>query len=152
MRGQVHTNTVEGYYSIFKRGMKGVYQHCARSTCTAILPSLIFATATASALGVEDQERAATALKGVTGKRLTYRAAPSLKNTAQKKSAIPRKGSAESPSCIIQEFSDLVECPLCVICQGIPERVDRSGGARPRRGVYGPPNNLIHTRVRFTST
>ena len=41
---KVNTNTVEGYYSIFKRGMKGVYQHAAKSTCTAILPSLISAT------------------------------------------------------------------------------------------------------------
>ena len=29
-RGEVHTNTVEGYFSIFKRGMKGVYQHCGK--------------------------------------------------------------------------------------------------------------------------
>ena len=28
-RGEIHSNTVEGYYSIFKRGMKGVYQHCS---------------------------------------------------------------------------------------------------------------------------
>ena len=48
--GEFHTNTVEGYFSIFKRGMKGVYQHCsARSICTAILPSSISATRTASA-------------------------------------------------------------------------------------------------------
>ena len=38
-----HTNTVEGYYSIFKRGMKGVYQHCPKSICTAILLNSISA-------------------------------------------------------------------------------------------------------------
>jgi len=40
-RGVVHTNTVEGYYSVFKRGMKGVYQHCHESIYIAILQSLI---------------------------------------------------------------------------------------------------------------
>jgi ISXO2-like transposase domain len=44
VRGDVSTNTVEGYFSIFKRGMKGVYQHCS---CTVILPSSTFATAIA---------------------------------------------------------------------------------------------------------
>jgi hypothetical protein len=44
----VTTNTVEGYFSIFKRGMKGVYQHCSESICTATLPSSISATATVS--------------------------------------------------------------------------------------------------------
>ena len=55
VRGDVTTSTVEGAFSIFKRGMRGVYQHCARSTCrtaprstcTGIWPSLSFATATA---------------------------------------------------------------------------------------------------------
>jgi hypothetical protein len=40
----IHTNTVEGYYSIFKRGMKGVYQHARKSTCTVTLPSSISVT------------------------------------------------------------------------------------------------------------
>ena len=46
-RGYIHTNTVEGFFSIFKRGMPGVYQFCARNTCTATSPSSISATATA---------------------------------------------------------------------------------------------------------
>ena len=42
-RGEVHTNTIEGYFSIFKRGMKGVYQHCGKkNTCTDTSLSLIF--------------------------------------------------------------------------------------------------------------
>ena len=47
MRGDVTTNTVEGAFSIFKRGMRGVYQHCAEKHCTATLPSSSSATATA---------------------------------------------------------------------------------------------------------
>ncbi len=43
VRGDVYTNTIEGYFSIFKRGMKGVYQHCDESICTAILRSSISA-------------------------------------------------------------------------------------------------------------
>lgn len=44
VRGDAHTNTLEGYYSIFKRGMKGVYQHCSENTFTAIWPNLTSAT------------------------------------------------------------------------------------------------------------
>jgi transposase-like protein len=69
----VHTNTVEGYYSIFKRGMKGVYQHCAEKHLHRYLAEFDFRYSNRSALGVEDQERAGMALKGIVGKRLTYR-------------------------------------------------------------------------------
>ncbi len=44
----IHTNTVEGYFSVFKRGMRGTYQHCKERHCTGILASSIFATTTAS--------------------------------------------------------------------------------------------------------
>jgi hypothetical protein len=69
----VHTNTVEGYYSIFKRGMKGVHQHCSEKHLHRYLAEFDFRYNARSALGVEDQERADKALKGITGKRLTYR-------------------------------------------------------------------------------
>jgi hypothetical protein len=69
----VNTNTIEGYYSIFKRGMKGVYQHCSEKHLHRYLAELDFRYSNRSRLGVEDQERARLALKGVTGKRLTYR-------------------------------------------------------------------------------
>ena len=42
--GEVHTNTIEGVFSVFKRGMVGVYQHCGKLTCTATLPSSISVT------------------------------------------------------------------------------------------------------------
>ena len=70
---KVNTNTVEGYYSIFKRGMKGVYQHCAEKHLHRYVAEFDFRYNNRSALGVEDQERAGKALSGIVGKRLTYR-------------------------------------------------------------------------------
>jgi len=72
-RGDVTTNTVEGYYSIFKRGMKGVYQHCAEKHLHRYLSEFDFRYSNRSALGIEDAERAERALEGIKGKRLTYR-------------------------------------------------------------------------------
>ena len=72
-RGRVHTNTVEGSFSIFKRGMKGVYQHCAEKHLHRYVAEFEFRYNNRSALGVEDSERSTTALKGVVGKRLTYK-------------------------------------------------------------------------------
>lgn len=68
----VTTNTVEGFYSIFKRGMKGVYQHCREKHLHRYLAEFDFRYSNRSALGCEDRERAARALVGVKGKRLTY--------------------------------------------------------------------------------
>jgi transposase-like protein len=73
VRGDVHTNTVEGYFSIFKRGMKGVYQHCSEKHLHRYLAEFDFRYNNRSALGVEDMARTETAIKGVVGKRLTYR-------------------------------------------------------------------------------
>ncbi|PDQ19514.1 IS1595 family transposase [Mesorhizobium sanjuanii] len=75
VRGLVHTNTVEGYYSIFKRGMKGVYQHCAEHHLHRYLAELDFRYSNRSAMGIEDNVRSLIALKGAKGKRLTYRRA-----------------------------------------------------------------------------
>jgi hypothetical protein len=74
----VNTNTIEGYYSIFKRGMKGVYQHCGEKHLHRYLAEFDFRYSNRSRLGVEDQERAGRALRGVTGKRLKYRGSRSL--------------------------------------------------------------------------
>jgi transposase-like protein len=71
----IHTNTVEGYYSIFKRGMKGVYQHCAEKHLHRYLAEFDFRYSNRVALGCDDGERAVRAMKGIVGKRLTYRAA-----------------------------------------------------------------------------
>lgn len=69
----IHTNTVEGYYSIFKRGMKGVYQHCAEKHLHRYLSEFDFRYSNRVALGIGDGERADLAIKGAAGKRLTYR-------------------------------------------------------------------------------
>jgi len=73
VHGDVHVNTLEGYYSIFKRGMKGVYQHCSEKHLHRYVAEFDFRYNNRSGLGVEDAERAANALKGIVGKRLTYR-------------------------------------------------------------------------------
>ena len=72
-RGDWHTNTVEGYYSIFKRGIKGVYQHCSEKHLHRYLAEFDFRYSNRVALGVNDDARTGRALKGVVGKRLTYR-------------------------------------------------------------------------------
>ena len=69
----VHTNTVEGFYSIFKRGMKGIYQHCSKKHLHRYAAEFDFRYSNRVALGVDDQERAVRALAGTVGKRLTYR-------------------------------------------------------------------------------
>lgn len=73
VRGPVSTNTVESFYAIFKRGMRGVYQHCSEKHLHRYVAEFDFRYNARSALGVEDQERATRALEGVKGKRLTYR-------------------------------------------------------------------------------
>ncbi len=75
VRGIVHTNTVEGYFSVFKRGMKGVYQHCAKHHLHRYLAEFDFRYNNRTKLGCEDVERANRALCGIVGKRLTYRSA-----------------------------------------------------------------------------
>ena len=72
VRGIVHTNTVEGYYSIFKRGMTGVYQHCSEKHLHRYLAEFDFRYSNRVALGIDDMARADRALHGVKGKRLTY--------------------------------------------------------------------------------
>jgi transposase-like protein len=69
----IHTNTVEGYYSIFKRGMKGVYQHCKEKHLHRYLAEFDFRYSHRVRLGYSDEARANVALQGIVGKRLTYR-------------------------------------------------------------------------------
>lgn len=73
VRGDIHSNTVENYFSIFKRGMKGVYQHCSANHLKRYLAEFDFRYNNRSGLGIEDADRALIALKGIEGKRLTYR-------------------------------------------------------------------------------
>ena len=72
VRGRVHTNTVEGSFSIFKRGMKGVYQHCSEKHLHRYVAEFEFRYNNRIANGCDDGERSRQALRGLTGKRLTY--------------------------------------------------------------------------------
>ena len=73
VRGDVFTNTVEGSFSIFKRGMRGVYQHCGEQHLHRYLAEFDFRYSNRAKLGINDAERADRALAGIVGKRLTYR-------------------------------------------------------------------------------
>ena len=69
----IHTNTVEGAFSVFKRGMRGVYQHCGEQHLHRYLAEFEFRYNTREKNGFDDRARAGEALIGVVGKRLTYR-------------------------------------------------------------------------------
>jgi transposase-like protein len=69
---KINTNTIEGYYSIFKRGMKGVYQHYGEQHLHRYLAEFDFRYSNRGKIGVDDEERAYRAVAGAAGKRLTY--------------------------------------------------------------------------------
>lgn len=72
-RPVIHTNTVEGYFSLFKRGMRGTYQHCKEKHLHRYLAEFDFRYNNRVKLGVNDEQRAVKMVKGVVGRRLTYR-------------------------------------------------------------------------------
>lgn len=73
VRGDVYTNTIEGVFSIFKRGMRGIYQHCDEKHLHRYLAEYDFRYNHRVALGFNDQDRTLAAVRGAEGKRLTYR-------------------------------------------------------------------------------
>lgn len=73
VRGTVHTNTIENVWSVFKRGMKGVYQHCGEAHLHRYLAEFDFRYNTRAALKISDRERTGKIMEGIEGKRLTYR-------------------------------------------------------------------------------
>jgi hypothetical protein len=75
VRGDIHTNTIEGVFSIFKRGMIGTYQHCSETHLQRYLAEFDFRYSNRAKLGIDDVSRAAIALKQAKGKRLTYETA-----------------------------------------------------------------------------
>jgi transposase-like protein len=75
VRDDVHTNSAEGYFSIFKRGMRGIYQHCAEKHLHRYLAEYDFRYNNRVRLGCDDVERTNRTLRGIVGKRLTYRTA-----------------------------------------------------------------------------
>jgi hypothetical protein len=73
VRGDVHTNTVEGYFSILKRGIMGTYHHVSQQHLKRYLAEFDFRYSTRAKLGIDDERRAAALAVGIKGKRLTYR-------------------------------------------------------------------------------
>lgn len=69
----IHTNTVENVFSVFKRGMKGIYQHCGEAHLHRYLAEFDFRYNRRARLGVSDKERVEAIMEGIEGKRLTYR-------------------------------------------------------------------------------
>jgi len=69
---KIHSNTVDGYFSIFKPGMKGVYQHCGEQHLHRYLAEFEFRYNNRMANGFDDGARSVEAMKGIVGKRLTY--------------------------------------------------------------------------------
>ena len=72
VRGEVHTNTIEGYFSIMKRGIHGTYHHVSQQHLKRYLAEFDFRYNERSALGIEDGERMTKSVQGIVGKRLTY--------------------------------------------------------------------------------
>lgn len=68
-----HTNNVENFFGVFKRGMRGTYHFCGEQHLARYLAEFEFRYNNRIGLGIPDEERAAIALKGIEGKRLTYR-------------------------------------------------------------------------------
>lgn len=81
MRGDDYTNTAEGYFSILKRGIYGVYQHAGQAHLHCYLNEFDFRYSNRVKLGIRDVERADLALVGTKGKRLTYRTSRGSRST-----------------------------------------------------------------------
>ncbi len=73
VRGNVHTNTIEGVFSVFKRGMVGTYQHCKEQHLHRYLSEFDFRYNNRAALKISDQDRMENMVAGAAGKRLTYK-------------------------------------------------------------------------------
>lgn len=73
VRGNVSTNTIEGFFSVLKRGLVGTFHHVGDKHLQRYINEFSFRYSNRTAVGVEDVERATKALKGISGKRLTYR-------------------------------------------------------------------------------
>lgn len=80
VRGDAHTNTAENFFSILKRGIIGTYHHVSEAHLDRYLAEFDFRYSHRAKLGVNDGERAALALKGIEGKRLTYRGTNAAQN------------------------------------------------------------------------
>lgn len=73
VRGEASTQVIENYFSVFKRGLHGTYQHISETHLKRYLCEIDFRYNERAGLGASDSERAEKALKGIAGKRMTYR-------------------------------------------------------------------------------
>lgn len=73
VRGDVHTNSAENFFGVFKRGMTGVYQHCGEKYLQRYVTEFAFRHNTRTSLGFNDKDRAELSIKGSVGKRLVLR-------------------------------------------------------------------------------
>ena len=73
VRDDIHTNTVEGVFYIFKRGMRGIYQHCSEKHLHRYLAKYDFRYNRRVGLGFNDTDRTIKAIESAQNKRLTYR-------------------------------------------------------------------------------
>jgi hypothetical protein len=73
VRGDIYTNTIEGVFSVFKRGMIGTYQHYGEQHLQRYLNEFDFRYSNRAKMGIDDACRADIALQGIVGKRLMYR-------------------------------------------------------------------------------
>lgn len=76
VRGTIHTNTVEGYFSILKRGLYGTYQNVSAKHLRRYIGEFDFRYNNRIAMGINDEQRTVRVLSGIVGKRLTYRQSP----------------------------------------------------------------------------
>ena len=72
VRGDLHTNNLEGFFSILKRGLVGIYQHVEKKHLQRYLAEFDFRQNTREKLKINDTMRADILLQGIVGKRLTY--------------------------------------------------------------------------------
>jgi hypothetical protein len=80
VRGDAHTNTIAGYFSILKHGIVGTYHHVSQQHPKRYLAEFDFRDNERSSLGVNNSARAGKLLKGIVGKRLTYRRTDEAQN------------------------------------------------------------------------
>jgi hypothetical protein len=80
VRGDVHTNTIEGYFSILKRGINGTLHHVSQQHLKRYLAEFDYRYNERMALGMSDAARMSKSIGGIVGKRLTYRRANEAKN------------------------------------------------------------------------
>jgi len=73
VRGNAHSNTVEGFFAILKRGVVGTFHHVSEAHLSRYLSEFDFRYSNRSALGISDSLRTDELLRGIGGKRLTYR-------------------------------------------------------------------------------